>query len=85
MVRRAVSNGSMSASGSAGLGFDTRRSRKYSMKILNLGARRGDVQTSNCYIVYLRLELNSKTFTVRVLSSTVSSFRFYDALNISGH
>ena len=41
LARRAGSDGSMSASGSAGPGFDPRRGSKFNLKIFNLGARRG--------------------------------------------
>ena len=40
-ARRAGSDGSMCASGSAGLGFDPRQVSKFYLKIFNLGARRG--------------------------------------------
>ena len=40
-LRRAGSDGSMSASGSAGPGFDPWRGNKFSFEIFNLGARRG--------------------------------------------
>ena len=39
--RSAGSDGSMSASGSAGPGFDPRRGSKFHLKIFNPGARRG--------------------------------------------
>ena len=41
VARIAGSDGSMSASGLAGLGFDPRRGSKFSLKIFNLWARRG--------------------------------------------
>ena len=40
-ARRVGSDGSMSASGSAGPGFDPRRGSNFNLKFPNLGARRG--------------------------------------------
>ena len=41
IARLAGSDGSMSASGSAGPGFDPQHSSNFHLKIFNLGARRG--------------------------------------------
>ena len=55
-ARRAGSDGSMSASGSAGPGFDPGGAVNFHLKIFNLGARRdGDVHflIARLYIIVL--------------------------------
>ena len=53
VVLRAGSDGSMSASGSAGPGFGPRRGVNFHLKIFNLGARRGGDVHFQIAILYI--------------------------------